>query len=106
MPFSLCSVTSTPVGDVVGHQRRDPDAEVDIEAVAQLLGGAGRHLVAGPGHGSFSFRSGRALADGALLDPLLVVLPLDDAVDEDAGRVDVVGVERAVRHQLFDLGDA
>jgi hypothetical protein len=27
-------------GDVVGHERRDADAEVDVEAVAQLLGGA------------------------------------------------------------------
>jgi hypothetical protein len=38
------------VGDVVRHQGRDADAEIDVEAVAQLLGGARRHLVAGPGH--------------------------------------------------------
>ena len=30
---------------------------------------------------------------------------LDDALDEDAGRVDVVGIELADRHQLLDLGD-
>src|SRR5262245_49805470 len=44
-------------------------------------------------------------AHGALLDALLV-LALDDAVDEDAGRVDAVGVERAQGHDLLDLGDA
>ena len=39
-PFSLWSTTSTPLRDVVRDQRRHADAEVDVEAVAQLLGGA------------------------------------------------------------------
>ena len=34
-------------GNVVGHQRRDTDPEVDVVAVAQLLGDAHRHLFAG-----------------------------------------------------------
>src|ERR1700693_540514 len=38
------------VGDVVRHQRRDADAEIDVIAVAQFLGGARGHLFAGPGH--------------------------------------------------------
>src|ERR1700742_828296 len=38
------------VGNVVGNQRRDADAEIDVKAVAQFLGGAGGHLFAGPGH--------------------------------------------------------
>src|SRR5216683_5269204 len=38
------------VGDIVRYQRRDADAEIDVIAVAQLLGGARRHLFAGPGH--------------------------------------------------------
>jgi hypothetical protein len=35
---------------MIRHQRRDADAEVDVEAVLELAGGAGRHLVAGPSH--------------------------------------------------------
>ncbi|MCY1549603.1 hypothetical protein D9M68_857780 [compost metagenome] len=35
---------------VVGHQGRDADAEVDVEAVFEFLRGTGRHLVLGPGH--------------------------------------------------------
>ena len=46
-PFSDCSTTSMPGGDVVGDQRRHADAEVDVEAVAQLLGGAHGDLLAG-----------------------------------------------------------
>src|SRR5262249_61658033 len=38
------------VGDVVGDQRRDADAEIDVIAVAQFLGGARCHLFTGPGH--------------------------------------------------------
>ena len=34
--------------NVVGDQRRDADAEIDVIAVAQFLRGAGRHLVAVP----------------------------------------------------------
>ena len=50
MPFSLCSFTSMPSRDVVRHQRRDADAEVDVEAVLQFARGARGHLIAGPGH--------------------------------------------------------
>src|SRR5690606_40982122 len=39
-----------PGRDMVRHQRRDADPEVDVEAVLQFLRGAGGHLVAGPGH--------------------------------------------------------
>jgi hypothetical protein len=51
MPFSLCSQTSMSGRDEVGHQRGQADAEVDVEAVLQFLGGARGHLVVGPGHG-------------------------------------------------------
>ena len=78
------------VGDVVRDQRRDADAEVHVHAVLELLGGAGGHLVAVPGHVSILLQAAR---DGALLDALLV-RTLDDAVHEDAGRVDAVRVER------------
>ena len=44
--------------DVVRHQRRDADAEIDVEAVAQLLGGAFGHLIAGPGHQTSSLSAG------------------------------------------------
>src|SRR5947208_3649834 len=36
--------------DVVRDQRRNADAEIDVIAVAQFLGGARRHLFTGPGH--------------------------------------------------------
>ncbi|MNF89542.1 hypothetical protein D3C84_720710 [compost metagenome] len=38
------------VRDVVGHQGRQADPQVDVEAVLQLLCGALRHLFTGPGH--------------------------------------------------------
>src|SRR5437764_13844258 len=38
-----------PPRDVVRNQRRDADTEIDVEAVAQLLGGALGHLLACPG---------------------------------------------------------
>jgi hypothetical protein len=40
-------------GDVVRNQRRDANAEIDVIAVAQLLGGTSGHLFTGPGHGAF-----------------------------------------------------
>ena len=49
MPFSDCSTMSHPGGDVVGHQRRHADAEVDVHAVAQLARGALGDLVASQG---------------------------------------------------------
>ena len=42
-----------PRGDVVGDERRNADAEIDVIAVAKLLRGARGHLVAVPGHQSF-----------------------------------------------------
>jgi hypothetical protein len=104
MPFSLCSVTIHALGDVVGHQGRNADAEVHVEAVLQLAGGAGGHLVTGPGHVLYALPPS-SLRTGALLDALLVVRALHDAVDEDARRVDVVGVELPGHHALH-LGDA
>src|SRR3546814_11630109 len=47
------------VGDVVGHQRRQADAKVDVHAVLKLTGGALRHLFAGPGHHFTSWRTVR-----------------------------------------------
>ena len=38
-------------GDVVGDQRRDADAQVDVEAVAQFLRGARGHFLTCPCHG-------------------------------------------------------
>src|SRR3546814_20517608 len=39
-----------PLWNIVRDQRRDADAEIDVIAVAELLGGAGGHLIAIPGH--------------------------------------------------------
>lgn len=38
------------VGDVVGYQGRQPDAQVDVGPVGELGGRAGGHRVAIPGH--------------------------------------------------------
>jgi hypothetical protein len=43
-----------PGGDMVGHERRDADAQVHIEPVLQFARGAGGHFVAGPGHHAVS----------------------------------------------------
>ena len=36
--------------NIVGHQGRDADAQIDIEAVFQFARGAGGDVFAGPGH--------------------------------------------------------
>ena len=108
MPFSVCSVTRMPVGDVVRHQRRDADAEIDVEAVAQLLGGARGHLVAGPGHQLPLLRRHGASARlriGALLDALLVFGTWTMRCTKMPGVWMLVRVDLAGRHQLLDLGD-
>src|SRR6185312_5076953 len=43
-----------PLWNVVRHQSRNADAEIDVETVAQFLGGALCKLFAGPGHQAFS----------------------------------------------------
>ena len=39
------------VGQVVGHERGDADAEVDVVAVVQFVGRDRGHFIPGPGHG-------------------------------------------------------
>src|SRR5258708_2378531 len=64
------------VGDIVRHQRRDTDAEIDVIAVAQLLGGARRHLFAGPGHQTSTPVAAGALAGrGRVLRNSMRLLP-------------------------------
>src|ERR1700730_3904549 len=43
--------------------------------------------------------------DRALLDALLEIRAVHDALDEDAGRVDLVGVDLAGLDEILDLGD-
>ena len=61
-PFSDCSITSMPGRDVVGDERRHADAEVDVEAVAQLLRGAAADLFAVQWHCSCSCFAARCAA--------------------------------------------
>ena len=91
-----------PFGNVIGDQRRNADAEIDVVAFAQFLRGAFREQIA---HGRSGFRDRRAL-HGAELDPLLVFLALDDPVDINARRVDLIGIEFADFDQFLDLRDA
>src|SRR6185436_10870244 len=85
--------------DVVGDERRDADPQIDVEAVAQLLRRALRHQLAD----RRILLAGRP-GEGAELDALLELRALDDAVDVDARRVDLVGIELAHLDQLLDLG--
>ncbi len=38
------------LGDIIGHQRRNANAEIDVIAILQLARRARRHLIAVPGH--------------------------------------------------------
>src|SRR5262247_2125212 len=98
MPFSLCSVIFMPAG----------------MQLAMSVGSPMPRFTYWPSRSSCAARwricsrvsiSGARLARGALLDALLVALPLDEALHEDAGRVHVVGVQRAGGHDLLDLRD-
>ena len=89
-------------GDVVRHQRRDADAEIDVVTVAQLLRSALRHQLAD----RIFFFCGRAALYGAELNPFFVLFSLDDAVDENARRVDLVGIKLANLDELLHLSDA
>ena len=89
------------VRNIVRDQGRDAYPQVHVIAVFQFLCGTlGHHqtlgrvfLCAGAG-------------DGAELDALLVVHALDDAVNVNAGGVNVIGFELAHFDQLFHFGDA
>src|SRR6476646_8452201 len=45
------------------------------------------------------------LPDRALLDALVEIQTVDDAFDEDAGGVDMVGIDLSGRDEMLDLGD-
>ena len=94
MPFSECSTTWTPVGQVVRDERRQADAEVHVGAVLELAGGAGGHLVAGERHQAVlrSVGRGRTVTFSIGRSAACSGVSSDDAVDVDAGQVDVVGV--------------
>jgi hypothetical protein len=47
--FAL-QLNAHPLRNVVRHQRRDADTEIDVESVAQFLGGPFGHLIASPRH--------------------------------------------------------
>src|SRR6185437_10595309 len=82
------------------------DAEVHVEAVLQFARGALGHLLPGPS----SFLGHRLLLpDGAAncspFNALLGVRIVDEALDEDAGCVNLVGVELAGLDDDLGLGD-
>ena len=95
-----------PARNIVRHQRRNADAEIDVVAVLELLGGARRHLIAGPSHLSLPPKSSGcvALAGRALLDALNLVGHVHDPLNVNAGRDDVVAVELARLDEMLDLG--
>ena len=56
-------------------------------------------------NGCFSDHAAGARTGVAELDPLLAGADVDDALDENAGGMDVVRIDLAGRHQMLDLGD-
>ena len=120
IPFSVCRMISRSVGQEVRHERRGADPEVDVRALGDVGGDALREFVAADARGHWSTsgrcevarrRSGErpalevdAADERAAVEP--GALPdRDDAVDEDAGCHDGLGVERPERHDLVDLHD-
>src|SRR5471032_2207802 len=85
-------------GDVVGNHGRNADSEVDVVPVLQFPGGARRDLAASEWHGLRG-------PQGALLDPLLVVAALEDALHIDRRNVNAVGLELAYFDQVLHFGD-
>src|SRR4029078_8389920 len=69
------------VGDVVRDQRRDADAEIDVIAVAQLLGGTRGHLFTGPGHGALLLKGCyHAAGRGRVLRNSIRFLPMPTSI--------------------------
>ena len=105
-PVLALQLHSHPRRDVVRNQRRDADAQIDVEAVAQFLGGALGHLLAvqairlPPG----SCRRHGALAHRALLDVFHRLGHVHQALDVHAWRYDVVGIDIAGLHEVLDFG--
>jgi hypothetical protein len=89
--------------DVVRYERRDADAEIDVEAVLQLPGGALRHLIAGPGH-VVSPQAARLRTVRCSMR-FSAVGGVDHALHEDARRDDGVRVELARLDEVLDLRD-
>ena len=89
------------IGNEVGHQGRNADAQIDVEAVAQFFGGTLGHRRA-----HRAFLAGVGAGHCTEFDTLLVFLALDDAVDVDARHVDVVRIELTHGNQMLDLGHA
>lgn len=92
------------LGNEIARQDRDADAQVDVHAVLVLDGGSSHDPLA---HLScLRLFLGRAfrLLDLQAFNPLLE-LASHDAVHEDAGNVDLVGLQVTNWHDLFDLSD-
>eukprot|EP00756_Hemistasia_phaeocysticola_P001769 Hpha_TRINITY_DN11234_c0_g1::TRINITY_DN11234_c0_g1_i1::g.167434::m.167434 len=101
-----------PLGDVVGGQRRHPDAEVHVHTVLELEGSPPHDPLAGvQGRRVHLSRLGPGvdlsllLAHGAPLNALLVLGRADDTVHEHTGNVHVLGGEGASRDDLLSLDD-
>ena len=89
MPFSPWRVMSRPV-DVVGDQRRNAGAEIDVAALLEQCRGAARHLVARPA--GLAVVLARLVGGAARRQARLVGLDglLDDAADQNAWQADAL----------------
>src|ERR1700688_1811865 len=103
-PFSDCSSTSrrpsawlaSSVGSPIPRLMFMPSASSRAARVT---------IRARASSGERSRAATSALPHGEPLDPLLVTRSLEDPLDEDARRVNLVGIELAHLDELLDLGD-
>ena len=82
---------------VVRDHGGNSDAEVDVIAVAQFL----RHAAGD----ALTRVHPQACPQSSSLDGLLVLFALHDALNVNAGRADVIGIDSARLHQLLHLGN-
>lgn len=92
-------VDSDTLLEVVAGKHGHTDAQVDVHAVLELLGGTANNLLTATdslillGSRGTNDADGLVLGQGQTLDSLLVALALNDALDKDAGQVDILGAQ-------------
>src|SRR5262245_43789142 len=99
MPFSDCSTMSVPAGTKLATSVGMPIPRLTY--IPSRSSRAARWAIWSRVRAGMS---GAPLADRPLLDGLLEARALDDALDVDTGRVDLVGIELARLDQGLDFG--
>ena len=85
---------------MVRNKGGNADTEIHVIAIAQFFGRSLGHQIA---NRRIFFRRGAA-RNGSKLDAFFVFRTLNDTVDKNAGRVNLIGIEFTDFEQLFDFG--